>query len=603
MKLNSLAVNPKPTLKILQTLHGTFPCVRHSHVHSPLRHVTVQPWQPLWLAASSTLSPSLNPWPTGRNRSWHTSNLQSIMNSLPDYFFVCYYICFTDHRVVDMSMYQIYFIAGWLPDIADSLTQWLHNLTVFLILVALPKSLQFASSPMPSKCKHNSKTVPSSQLIAEDDAVSLQVKWQRADQLFDDKLMPLYGRFVQLFNVFWPCLVADEFTQYRHSSCAEKGSGRQLQQLYNIKSAQTARHPWQSTQNLDIAMQDKLVNPMAPGYPDDKQKSQISPWVAASIHHLKSKVLKCGHHSHIPNLVNHSVSSSLLKLPLVVHNLQGCIILFHSLAIYQYFQLLSHEVLYWQAFTPCLNAGLIASINETTCIVLNWLHPNDCCNLKAENHTLNMPQRNSHISTHSSQSLSGTPIQGQHPVHDDDPLSPPPQPVGLCRTQSFSQFPSTIPKSHTMFAGNTKDGVGPEEDNLVIDKVSPSKDDCFAEAVVHSESESCYFHTCESQWFICPAGDPSHGINPSEENSQFGTLQFQGDYPCGFTNTQQSKLSIYWYVVLKIQLRDIEDIVAQHHQSMPLDFLTMPSFWLYVTSRYPKPSVISAIPRLMLWTI
>lgn len=214
------------------------------------------------------------------------------MNSLPDYFFVCYYICFTDHRVVDMSMYHIYFIAGWLPDIADSLTQWLHNLTVFLILVALPKSLQFASSPMPPKCKHNSKTVPSSQLIAEDDAVSLQVKWQRADQLFNDELMPLYGRFVQLFNVFWPCLVADESTQYRHSSCAGKGSGRQLQQLYNIKSAQTARHPWQSTQNLDIAMQDKLVNPMAPGYPDDKQKSQISPWVAASIPPFKEQSLE-----------------------------------------------------------------------------------------------------------------------------------------------------------------------------------------------------------------------------------------------------------------------------------------------------------------------
>ena len=42
-----------------------------------------------------------------------------------------------------------------------------------------------------------------------------------------------------------------------------------------------------------------------------------------------------------------------------------------------------------------------------------------------------------------------------------------------------------------MFAENTEGEVGPDE-------VSPSKDDCFAEAVVHGKSESCYFYARES---------------------------------------------------------------------------------------------------------
>ena len=56
-KLNSLASDPKPALKTSRTLRGTFPRVRHSHVHLPLQCITAQPQQPLWLAAPSTLSP------------------------------------------------------------------------------------------------------------------------------------------------------------------------------------------------------------------------------------------------------------------------------------------------------------------------------------------------------------------------------------------------------------------------------------------------------------------------------------------------------------------------------------------------------------------
>ena len=66
-KLNSLASNPKPVLKTSRTLHGTFPCVGHSRVHSPQWCIAAQPQKPLWLAALSTLSLPLNPQPTGRN--------------------------------------------------------------------------------------------------------------------------------------------------------------------------------------------------------------------------------------------------------------------------------------------------------------------------------------------------------------------------------------------------------------------------------------------------------------------------------------------------------------------------------------------------------
>ena len=119
----------------------------------------------------------------------------------------------------------------------------------------------------------------------------------------------------------------------------------------------------------------------------------------------------------------------------------------------------------------------------------------------AEKHPPDAPQCNSHIHTHSSQLFSGTPIQGQHPLHDDDPPSPPPQPLGLHQTQSFSRLPSTITKSHTIFARHTEDRVDPDEDGLVIDEVSPSEDDHFAEAIICSEGESHHWYVCESRSF------------------------------------------------------------------------------------------------------
>ncbi|KAI6038073.1 hypothetical protein EDC04DRAFT_2604353 [Pisolithus marmoratus] len=55
-------------------------------------------------------------------------------------------------------------------------------------------------------------------------------------------------------------------------------------------------------------------------------------------------------------------------------------------------------------------------------------------------------------------------------------------------SQGSSVLPSTIAKSHMIFAKNTGGGLDPGEDNLVIDDVSLSKDDHCAKAVVHGKS-------------------------------------------------------------------------------------------------------------------
>ena len=159
-----------------------------------------------------------------------------------------------------------------------------------------------------------------------------------------------------------------------------------------------------------------------------------------------------------------------------------------------------------------------------------------------ENHTSDVPQRNSRVHTHASQSFSGTTVQGQLPVCDDDPPSPPPRPVGLRRTQSFSRLPLATAESHTMFVRNTESGVDPGEDDLIIDEVSPSEDDRFAEAIVRGESESHHCYARGSRWLRCLHGDPSHGDQLGEASSQFNALESQGDYPHGSTTTQQSKL-------------------------------------------------------------
>lgn len=250
-------------------------------------------------------------------------------------------------------------------------------------------------------------------------------------------------------------------------------------------------------------MQDKPVNPMAPGYPDNKQESQILPWAAESIPSFEKQSLEVW-----PSFTCSQPGQPFgFKLPS-----QASTGGMQSTGSYNSLSSSGHPLI----FSPPISRGSSSASSRpmskcgsnSTYQQDDWdgsqsAPPKQLSQLHmlamAKNHTLNAPQCNSHVSTHSSQSLSGTPVQGQHPVRDDDPPSPPPQPLGLHQTQSFSQLPSTIAKSHTMFAQNTEGEVGPDEDGLVIDEVSPSEDDCFVEAVVHSKSESCYFYTHESR--------------------------------------------------------------------------------------------------------
>ncbi|KAI6019572.1 hypothetical protein EDC04DRAFT_2607488 [Pisolithus marmoratus] len=120
------------------------------------------------------------------------------------------------------------------------------------------------------------------------------------------------------------------------------------------------------------------------------------------------------------------------------------------------------------------STGLIVPINnETTGMVPNWLYPNSCCNF-------------------------------------------------ACLQQL--KHPSTIAKSHTIFAENTDGGLDADEDGLVIDEVSPSEDDHYVEAVVCSETR-----------------DHGHSSQLSEKYSQSSALMFQGDH--GSTNMQQRSFS------------------------------------------------------------
>ena len=64
---------------------------------------------------------------------------------------------------------------------------------MFLSPVLLTRDRGLLCLPMPPKRK---KTLPSSQPIAEDGAVSSQMKRPRADQLFDAEFAPLAGGFV-----------------------------------------------------------------------------------------------------------------------------------------------------------------------------------------------------------------------------------------------------------------------------------------------------------------------------------------------------------------------------------------------------------------------
>ncbi|KAI6043346.1 hypothetical protein EDC04DRAFT_2600224 [Pisolithus marmoratus] len=88
----------------------------------------------------------------------------------------------------------------------------------------------------------------------------------------------------------------------------------------------------------------------------------------------------------------------------------------------------------------------------------------------AKDHTLDTSQFDPSLVPPSKANILFMTMTPLHPLHN------------LC-----DYLPSTIAKSRTIFAKNTGGRLDSDEDGLVIDEVSPSKDDCCVEAVVHSE--------------------------------------------------------------------------------------------------------------------
>lgn len=211
-------------------------------------------------------------------------------------------------------------------------------------------------------------------------------------------------------------------------------------------------------------------------------------------HHL-CKAPVFNQHSCSLRLVNRLVSDFLLRLPLrpAVPSPLGLKVLpFHLPTAHRSFHPLCHvEVLRCRPCAPCLNAGPTMAMEQ-----LIWMaSPQDTrwsSHLRmlaaAANHSSDAPPRNSHVRLPSDQpSVPFT--QVLHSTCDDNSHSPPPRPVGLCRTQTFAQLPSTISKPHTMFATDY-DGIDQDEDNgQPFDERSQNSADEITGSAVHNPSE------------------------------------------------------------------------------------------------------------------
>ncbi|KAL4071213.1 hypothetical protein V8B97DRAFT_2024095 [Scleroderma yunnanense] len=138
---------------------------------------------------------------------------------------------------------------------------------------------------------------------------------------------------------------------------------------------------------------------------------------------------------------------------------------------------------------------------------------------------------------------------------------------------SHIHTPSSQPssaESHTIFARNTE--VDPDGDSLVIDEVSPSKDDHFTESIVHGKG-----------------GDPSLGDQLGKESSQFGTLQSQDNYFHGSTTTQNiPKTSC---LISHSKVDDLDNLEALIHPPIS----KMSSSTDVTPTPHPAPSVTSGI--------
>ncbi|KAI5985843.1 hypothetical protein EDD15DRAFT_2200383 [Pisolithus albus] len=168
------------------------------------------------------------------------------------------------HRLVAPSQTPFFTVRG-----ATALALYSNEERIIWGGILHRSNSNLSSTAMPPKRKHSSKAVANSQPTAADNAgdtvESLHAKRLRADQLFDSEPAP-------------PTDLEPSGPQPRRSSRPGKGSGGQLQQLHNLEHIQTAEHLPLSTRNLDIATQGQAVNPMAPGYGDADNESQVPPW-------------------------------------------------------------------------------------------------------------------------------------------------------------------------------------------------------------------------------------------------------------------------------------------------------------------------------------
>ncbi|KAI5981167.1 hypothetical protein EDD15DRAFT_2201023 [Pisolithus albus] len=366
---------------------------------------------------------------------------------------------------------------------------------------------------MPPKRKHSSKAIANSQPTAADNAgdtvESSHAKRLRADQLFDSEPAP-------------PTDLEPSGRQPRRSSRPGKGSGGQLQQLRNLERVQTAEHLPPSTRNLDIVTQGQAVNPMAPGYSDADNESQVPLWAPNPTADVQFRPTFTP--SQPGQLFGFRAPRSMASSTSGTHSIKshGSSLSSHSSSVFS--SAASHQGS--SVPTSCAPSecgsnsacGTRSDVEEFQLAPQKWLSQ---LRMLAAGYTADAPPRNSRIDPSYEQPSSGTLAQDQRTARNMDTPSPP-------------RLPSIISSSHSMLAGDDEGRVGLAEDDLAIDEASPSEDDRFAESVVRGKVGE----------------DTMHASRLSEEHPQSVRLQSQDICISGPVTTQ----------------RGAEDVVAQHHQ-------------------------------------
>ncbi|KAI6001903.1 hypothetical protein EDD15DRAFT_2361265 [Pisolithus albus] len=379
---------------------------------------------------------------------------------------------------------------------------------------------------MPPKRKHSSKAVANSQPTAADNAgdtvESSHAKRLRADQLFDSEPAP-------------PTDLEPSGPQPRRSSRPGKGSGGQLQQLRNLERVQTAEHLPPSTRNLDIATQGQAVNPMAPGYGDADNESQVPPWAPNPTADVQFRPTFTPSQPGQP--FGFRAPRSTASSTSGTHSIKshGSSLSSRSSSVFS--SAASHQGSSVPTSCAPSECGSNSACGTRSDVEEFQLAPQKRLSqlrMLAAGYTADAPPRNSRIDPSYEQPSSGTLAQDQRAARDMDTPSPPVRPMGLRRTWSFQRLPSIISSSHSMLAGDDEGGVGLAEDDLAIDEASPSEDDRFAESVVRGKVGE----------------DTMHASRLSEEHPQSVRSQSQDIRISGPATTQ----------------RGAEDVVAQHHQ-------------------------------------